>query len=93
VDVNLSSDDDIITASKPDVSVDQKASTGNDVGDNGASLAEPTAPNPISFGVLKQSDPSAVDQVHTIVPPAGGCGCKRPPPLLNRPSQLLQLIK
>jgi hypothetical protein len=90
VDINLSSDDDTVTAPKPNVSAGQKAPAGNDAG---ASSAEPTVPNPISFGVPKQSDPSTADQVLTIVPPARGRGHKRPPPLLNRPSQLLQLIR
>jgi hypothetical protein len=64
VDVNLSSDDDTITAPKPDVPASQKASTGND---------------PISSGAPKQSDPSIADQVLTIILPTGGHGRKCPP--------------
>jgi hypothetical protein len=80
VDVNLSNDDDTITTPKPDVPAAQKASTGNDTGDDGASSAEPTVPNLISSSTPKQSDPFAVDQVLTIVPPTGGRGRKPPPP-------------
>jgi hypothetical protein len=64
VDVNLSSDDDTITAPKPDVPASQKASIGND---------------PISSGAPKQSDPSTADQVLTIILPTGGHGRKCPP--------------
>jgi hypothetical protein len=80
VDINLSSDDDTINAPKLDVLAGQKAPTGDDARDDGTSSAKPTAPNPISFDVPKQSDPSTTDQVLTIVPPAGGCGRKHPPP-------------
>jgi hypothetical protein len=93
VDVNLSSDDDTVTALKLDALTSQKAPASDDARDDGASSAEPTAPNPISSGALKQSDPFVADQVVTIVPPAGRHGYKRPPPLLNGPSQLLQLIR
>jgi hypothetical protein len=80
VDVNLSNDNYIVTALKPNVSAGQKAPTDNDTGNDGASLAKPTAPNPISSDAPKQSNPSTADQVLTIVPPADRRGRKRPPP-------------
>jgi hypothetical protein len=61
MDVNISSDDDTVTTPKPDVSVSQKASAGNDIGDDGASSAGLTAPSLISSSALNQSDPSATD--------------------------------
>jgi hypothetical protein len=61
MDVNISSDDDTVTTPKPDVSVSQKASASNDVGDDGASSAGLTTPSLISSSALNQSDPSAVD--------------------------------
>jgi hypothetical protein len=39
VDVNLSSDDDIVTTWKPNASAGQKAPAGDDVGDDGSSSA------------------------------------------------------
>jgi hypothetical protein len=64
MDANLSSDDDTVTARKPDVLVGQKVSDGNDTGE---SSAEPTVPNPFRSDAPKQSDPSTTDQVLTIV--------------------------
>jgi hypothetical protein len=51
VDVNLSNDDDTVTVPKPDASVSQKALASDDTREDGASLAEPSTPNPISSGV------------------------------------------
>jgi hypothetical protein len=78
MDVNLSSDDDDVPMPKPNVSDDQKASAGDDAGDDGATSVEPTAPNPIRFGVPESYKPSAVDQA--IVPPTSRRGRKCPPP-------------
>jgi hypothetical protein len=64
VDVEVSSDEDIVLGPKPDVRADQKkASTSDDTGDGGVSSAEPIAPNLINSDVLKQFDPSAAVRV------------------------------
>jgi hypothetical protein len=57
---------------KHDVSADKKVSASDDTGDGGLSLAEPIAPNQISFDASKQSDPFAIVQVPIDVPPTGG---------------------
>jgi hypothetical protein len=74
VDVTLSSNDDIIHPLEPDALDDQKVSAGDDIGDDGATSTEPTAPGLIKSGMAKQSKPSAADQALAIVPPTGGCG-------------------
>jgi hypothetical protein len=61
VDINLSSDDDTITASKPNAQTGQKVPAGDDAGDDGASSTELTTPNPTSSSVPRQSYPSAAD--------------------------------
>jgi hypothetical protein len=80
VDVEVSSNEDVVSGLKPDVSAEKKASTNDDTRDKGVSLAKPNAPNLISSGAPKQSDPSIDGRVLTITPPAGGFGCKCPPP-------------
>jgi hypothetical protein len=66
--VEVSSDEDEVT----------KKSVGNDVGDGGASLAEPIVPIPISSNVSEQADPSIADRVALTDPPASVHRCKRP---------------
>jgi hypothetical protein len=58
-----------------------KKLTGNDVGDGGASSAEPVAPSPIMSDALGQIDPSVADRVASTAPPIGGRRHKRPPPI------------
>jgi hypothetical protein len=41
---------------------------GNDDGGQGAPSSEPTAPNPIGFGMAAQVRPSPVDQLTTVAP-------------------------
>jgi hypothetical protein len=93
VDVTLSSDDDIVHLPEPDVSADQKVSSGDDIGDNGATSAKPTAPGPISSVGPKQFKSSTADWVLSILPPCGSRGRKRPPPATKRSNPILQLIK
>jgi hypothetical protein len=78
MDINLSSDDETMHLLVLDAPVDQKVSTGDDTGDDGATSAEPTTPRLIRSDMLDKSKPYAADQV-TVVPHAGGCGRKRPP--------------
>jgi hypothetical protein len=61
VDINLSSDDDTIIASKPNAPTGQKVLAGDDAGDDGSSSTELTAPNPTSSSMPRQSYPSAAD--------------------------------
>jgi hypothetical protein len=64
---------------KPDALTSKReAPDGDDARDGGVSSAEPKAPNPISSNMLKQSNPSATDQVSTDVPPSSRHGHKRP---------------
>jgi hypothetical protein len=44
VGINLSSDDDTLHLLEPDALADQKVLAGGDVGDDGATSTEPTAP-------------------------------------------------
>jgi hypothetical protein len=83
VDVTLSSDDNIVHLPEPDAPVDEKVSADDDAGNNGATIAEPTAPGLISSIVLKQSKPSVADRVLNIVPPSGRHGRKHPPPAIK----------
>jgi hypothetical protein len=53
VDVEVSSDEDVVPGPKPGASAEKKTSANVDAGDGGMSLAEPNAPNPISSGTLK----------------------------------------
>jgi hypothetical protein len=55
------------------------------------SSAEPITPNPISFGVLKQSDPSTAVRVPIDVPPTSWRGSKRPPPTTRPNKPILQV--
>jgi hypothetical protein len=69
VDINLSSDDDIVHPSEPNALADQKVQADNDVEDLGASSVEPNAPDPIRFDVLEKSKPFTADQ-SLVVPPS-----------------------
>jgi hypothetical protein len=55
-----------------------KKSTGDDVGDGGASSAELIAPNPIRSNVSGQTDPSVADRAASTNPPIGRCRHKCP---------------
>jgi hypothetical protein len=80
IDVEVSSIEDIVLGPKLDVPADQKKVTiDDDAGDGGVSSVELIAPNPISSGVTKESDPSAIVQVPIDVRPTGGRGCMHPP--------------
>jgi hypothetical protein len=75
--------------SKPDASTyKEKAPAGTNADDEGASLVEQIAPNLISSNTPERTDPSIVDRVATIIPPAGGHGHKRPPPVIRRKQPL-----
>jgi hypothetical protein len=84
MDVNLSSDDDIITASKPDTPTGQKGSAGDDTGDDGVTLAEPITLGPISSVMPEQSKPSITNQVPAIVHSSRKCARKCTPPVTKR---------
>jgi hypothetical protein len=81
VDVNLSNNDDTITAPKPDMSTDQKGAAGDDAGDDGVTSAELIPPGPINSAVPEQSKCFITDRVPAIVPSSGKRGHKRPPPV------------
>jgi hypothetical protein len=50
---------------------------GNDDGGQGAPLSEPTAPNPIGFGMAAHVHPSATDQLTTAAPLGSGPSKKK----------------
>jgi hypothetical protein len=68
MDINLSSDDEIVHPSDPDASANQKVLAGDDTGDAGASLAEPTAHSPFGSDMPKKSKPSTTDRVLIVLP-------------------------
>jgi hypothetical protein len=68
VDINLSSDDEIVHPPEPDVPVDDKILAGDDTGDVGVSSVEPTAPGSIGTGVPEKSKSPTADQVLTVPP-------------------------
>jgi hypothetical protein len=70
VDVEVSSDEDVMPGPKHDAPAKKKASAGDDARDKGVSSVNPNIPNPIS---------SAIVLVPIIVPPAGEHGRKHPP--------------
>jgi hypothetical protein len=72
LDINLSSDDEIVHPPESDAPADQKVQAGDDVGGVGASLAK-LNPNSIRSGMLKKSKPFITDRA-LVVPPSGKCG-------------------
>jgi hypothetical protein len=52
VDINLSSDDEVVHRPMSDALADQKMPADNDIGDEGVASAEPTTPGLIGSGVL-----------------------------------------
>jgi hypothetical protein len=86
-DVEVSSCED--NAPKPDASTGKlKAPAGDDAEDVGVISAEPIAPNPIRSDAPEQVDSSIIDQVISVVSPAGGHGCKHPLPVLRHKQPL-----
>jgi hypothetical protein len=73
LDINLSSDDEIVHPPVSDAPADQKVQAGDDVGGVGASSVELNAPNSIRSGMLEKSKPFITDRA-LIVPPCGKCG-------------------
>jgi hypothetical protein len=76
VDVELSSNDDVVPAPKPDAPIDQKVQVGDDTRDGGASSVEPTAP---------------ISIIPVVNPSAGRHGRKRPPPTTRRNRPIPQI--
>jgi hypothetical protein len=91
MDVEVSSGDDAELGPKPNAPAKRKASADDDVGDEGASSADPHALNLISSSAPKQSDPSAIVQVPIAVPPTSGRRCKHPPPATRWNKTILQV--
>jgi hypothetical protein len=78
VDINLSSDDEIVHPLEPDVPVDQKVLAGDDARDMRVASVELITPGPIGSSVPEKSKPFTVDRV-LVVPPSSKHGQKRPP--------------
>jgi hypothetical protein len=70
----------------------QKKLASDDAEDEGVSSAEPITPNPISYGMHGQSNPSVVVRVATPDLPTGKCGRKRPPSAPKRNRSLDQVM-
>jgi hypothetical protein len=80
--VAVSSGED--NAPKPDASAGKEKAPAGDDAENGAvTSAEPITPNLIRPDVLEHVNSFVVDQPNSVVPPGGGRGRKRPPPMLR----------
>jgi hypothetical protein len=81
-DVAVSSGED--NTLKPNASAGkEKAPAGDDAENGGVTSVEPIAPNPIRPDALEQAESSIADRPNSVVPPGGGRGRKRPPPMLR----------
>jgi hypothetical protein len=72
VDINLSSDDEIVHPPEPDTSVSDKVVASDDTRDVGASSVEPTAPGPIRTGIPEKSTSFTAARVLTVLPSSRG---------------------
>jgi hypothetical protein len=61
-----------------------KAPDGDDAEGEGASSAEPIAPNPISFNTPVRTEPSVADRAASGAPSVGEHKRKRPPTVPKR---------
>jgi hypothetical protein len=89
--VKVSSDEDDV--SRPTASADKlKKSSDDDAEDGGVSSAMPIVPNPISSSAPRQSDPSVVARVVTLILPTGKRGQKHPSTVARHNKPLDQVM-